>query len=193
MKDTIARLAASLPEVGRSVPKRWRDVREALQHTGEAYLALDRVLDLCAEHKMDDDEAKVFIRISRRLGHLIHYEHDPALKDMVVLKPDWLATAMSFVLDDAETRTRHGLVKFSRLGKLWSDSARAEEFRYPTPVHSMFVALMERFDLSYRVAGAPLGGMGDHTSLIAQLVPDVLPEADLVREWPEQPAVGDEQ
>ena len=66
---------------------------------------------------MRDDEALDFIRISHRLGHLIHYGHDPRLKDIVVLKPDWLATAVSFVLDYEETRGKHGLVRFSRLAK----------------------------------------------------------------------------
>ena len=70
---------------------------------------------------MDDEEARLFITISHRLGHLIHYQHDPALRDIVVLKPDWLATAISFVLDDEDTRHAHGLVSFSRLNQLWDD------------------------------------------------------------------------
>ena len=193
LKNAIARVAASLPEVGRSVPKRWQEVREALMNKPEAYLPLDEVLAICAKHKMSEDEAQDFVRISHRLGHLIHYGHDPRLKEMVILKPDWLATAVSFVLDDEETRNQHGLVKFTRLTKLWSDKDRAEEFRYPAKVHPIFVALMERFDLSYRVAGSPLGGQADETSLIAQLVPDLRPEADIAREWPEQLDDGDEQ
>jgi hypothetical protein len=193
LKDVIANLAASLPEMGRSVPKRWQDVRDALKQTDEAYLSLDRVLGICSEHKMAEDEAKDFVRISHRLGQLIHYEHDPVLRDMVVLKPDWLATAMSFVLDDENTRANHGLVSFRRLGQLWNHRTRAPEFRYPTKVHSMFVALMEKFDLSYRVAGSPLGGRLDETYLIAQLVPDVRPVDDLAREWPDALQDGDEQ
>jgi Leucine-rich repeat (LRR) protein len=195
LKNAIAKLAASLLEVGRSVPKRWQDVREALLQTGEPYLPIERVIALCCneKHKMSENEAQDFISVSHRLGHFIHYGHDPRLKDMVILKPDWLATAVSFVLDDEETRKKHGLVKFARLGKLWSDKTRDKEFRYPTKVHLMFVALMERFDLSYRVAGSPFGGPTDDTSLIAQLVPDVRPEVDIAREWPEQLQSGDEQ
>ncbi len=193
LKDATARVAASLPEVGRSVPKRWQDVREALKQTDEAYLPLDRVLDICAKHKMSEEEAQDFVRISHRLGHFIHYGHDPRLKEMVILKPDWLATAVSFVLDDEETRNKYGLVKFTRLTELWSNNERAEEFRYPPKVHPIFVALMERFDLSYRVAGSPLGGQADETSLIAQLVPDIRPEEDIIREWPERLLDGDEQ
>jgi RocCOR-like putative regulator of kinase activity/DAPkinase-like Roc (Ras of Complex) protein/Leucine Rich Repeat (LRR) protein len=193
LKDVIAKVAASLPEVGRSVPKRWQDVRQALKQSDEAYLPLDRVLGICFEHKMSEEEAQDFVRISHRLGRLIHYGHDLRLKEMVILKPDWLATAVSFVLDDEETRNKHGLVKFTRLTKLWSDNERAEEFRYPAKVHPIFVALMERFDLSYRVAGSPLGGEAEETSLIAQLVPDVRPQADIAREWIAQPHSGDEQ
>ncbi|HWB04843.1 MAG TPA: COR domain-containing protein [Verrucomicrobiales bacterium] len=193
LKDAIAKLAVSLPEVGRSVPKRWQEVREALKHTRGPYLPLDRVLAICGDHKMSEQEAYDFIRISHRLGHLIYYGHDNRLKDMVILKPDWLATAMSFVLDDEETRKNHGLVKFTRLAKLWSDKSRGEEFRYPPKVHPLFVALMERFDLSYRVAGAPLGEPIDETILIAQLVPDVRPETELAREWPAHQHAGDEE
>jgi hypothetical protein len=193
LRDAIATVAASLPEVGRSVPKRWNDARDGLTRTGEAYLSLERALSVCKEHKMDEDEAMDFVRISNRLGHLIHYEHDPALRDIVILKPDWLATAISFVLDDEETRRKHGLVKSSRLAKLWTDKSREVEFRYPVTVHPMFVNLMQRFDLSYRVAGSPLGGQADETILIAQLVPDVRPQEDIEREWRAAQSAGDEQ
>jgi internalin A len=89
-----------------------------LKKTGAAYLPLGDVLKLCYDGKMVEDEAKDFVRISHRLGHLIHYEHDPLLQDVVVLKPDWLSTAMSFVLDDKQTRDGHGLVEFAHLGRL---------------------------------------------------------------------------
>jgi RocCOR-like putative regulator of kinase activity/DAPkinase-like Roc (Ras of Complex) protein/Leucine Rich Repeat (LRR) protein len=191
LKEAIARVAAGLPEMGRQVPARWQQVREALQETGAAYLPLDRVLDICREHKMDETEARLFVSISHRLGHLIHYEHDPTLRDIVVLKPDWLATAMSFVLDDKQTRDAHGLVSFSRLEQLWNDPEREEEFRYPPELHPVFLRLMERFDLSYRVAGLSDDSHTLGTSLIAQLVPDVRPEP--IPGWAVDVAEGDEQ
>ena len=52
---------------------------------------------------------------------------------------------------------------------------------------------MERFDLSYRVAGLRVKSQSDETSLIAQLVPDNRPEEDLAREWPLMYAAGDSQ
>lgn len=215
LKEAVGRVAASLPEVGRTVPRRWEEARQALKETGAAYLPLEEVLKLCRERGMDDDEARDFVRVSHRLGHLIHYEHDPALRDIVVLKPDWLATAMSFVLDDKQTREAHGLVEFSRLSQLWNDPARPEESRYAPELHPLFLRLMERFDLSYKVAipSEPTDAIGfwqrvgsvfksakkadkvlsevNYTSLIAQLVPDIRP--DLSRVWPAGAAPGDEE
>jgi len=152
LKEAIARVAATLPEVGRSVPKSFANVRAALGATGAPYLPLDEVLAICHAHNMDDEIARLFITISHRLGHLTHYENDPALRDIVILRPDWLATAMSYVLDDEETRKAHGLVDFSRLGHLWDDPTRPPDTRYPATLHRIFLRLMERFDLSYRVA-----------------------------------------
>lgn len=194
LRDAIARVAASLPEVGRTVPQRWQEAREALKKNGAPYLPLDEVLALCEGLKMDKEEAQLFVTVSHRLGHLIHYEHDPALRDIVVLKPDWLATAMSFVLDDKQTRDAHGLVSFARLGELWNDPARTKENRYPTELHPVFVGLMERYDLSYVVAGLPVKGQPDGTSLIAQLVPDIRPDdCEMHAGWPATAADGDEQ
>jgi Leucine-rich repeat (LRR) protein len=192
LKKAIARLAADLPEMGRKVPQRWQETRQVLKKTGAAYLPFNQVEKLCIDHKMDEEEARDFIRISHRLGHLVHYEHDPVLQDIVALKPDWLSTAISFVLDDEQTRKAHGLVSFERLGQLWNDPKRLKD-RYPAKFHPIFLRLMERYDLSYRVADAQKG-QTDETSLIAQLVPDVRPpEQEFSVGWHIAPSRGDDQ
>ena len=191
LKDAIARVAASLPEMGRTVPARWQQAREALKQTGAAYLPLEQVLNICREHKMDEEEARVFVSISHRLGHLIHYEHDPTLRDIVVLKPNWLATAISFVLDDKQTREAHGLVSFARLSELWNDPTREAEFRYEPSLHPVLLRLMERFDLSYRVVVLGDEGQQDYASLIPNLVPDIRPYP--MPSWPDKAASGDEE
>jgi hypothetical protein len=174
------------------VPKSFADVRQALQDKGAPYLPLREVLDICRAHKMDDEIARLFITISHRLGHLTHYENDPTLRDIVILRPDWLATAMSYVLDDEATRAAHGLVKFSCLGQLWDDKNRADDSRYPATLHPIFLRLMERFDLSYRVADLTSRSDSDSISLIGQLVPDIRPQ-NISDAWKSSPASGDVQ
>lgn len=193
LKQRIARIAADLPEMGRSVPKSFQTARQALLDTGAAYLPLERVYAICYEQGLEPYTTQIFVAISHRLGHLIHYEHDPILRDIVVLKADWLATAISFVLDDEVTRKQNGLVPFSRLQQLWNNPARDSQFRYPPDLHPIFLRLMERFDLSYRVAGLSLSDDSEPVSLIAQLVSDTRPQARLAEEWPEAIPTGDVQ
>lgn len=153
LKEAIARIAINLPEMGRSVPKSFQEVRQTLLKTGKAYLPLEDVYNICRYRNMDDGLASLYVTVSHRLGHLIHYEHDPSLRDIVILKPDWLTTAVSFVLDNQETRQNHGLVSFEQLTRLWQDPEKKKEERYEVSLHRIFLRLMERYDLSYRVAG----------------------------------------
>ncbi|MBE9210815.1 leucine-rich repeat domain-containing protein [Nostoc sp. LEGE 06077] len=189
LKDTIARIAASLPEMGRSVPAKWQQAREALQKSDKPYLPYDDVIAICAEHGIDQEQAELFLRISHTLGHFIHYHYDSTLRDIVILKPDWLAKAISFVLDDEKTRKRNGLVEFDHLSELWSNPPFAGEEGYPKELHPIFLRLMERFDLSYKVVFNP--AEPSNTSLIAQLVPDTPPNR--LPNWGAQPEPGDRQ
>jgi GTPase SAR1 family protein len=150
LKEKIASVAASLPEMGRPVPAKWQRVREILQTNNKAYLPYKNIIALCAEQGIDREQAEIFLRISHTLGHFIHYDYDRTLRNIVILKPDWLAKAISFVLDDQMTRQRNGLVEFYRLSQLWSHPPVADEDGYPKELHPIFLKLMERFDLSYR-------------------------------------------
>jgi hypothetical protein len=188
LKEKIASVAASLPEMGRSVPAKWQRVREILQTNDKAYLPYDDVLAICDRQGIDKEQGKVLLRISHTLGHFIHYHYDPILRDIVILKPDWLAKAISFVLDDETTRRRNGLVDFEHLGELWSNPPFPGEDGYPQELHPIFLKLMERFDLSYQVVLDP--AKPSNTSLIAQLVRDTRPE---LPNWGEQPEAGDRQ
>lgn len=189
LKEAIACIAASLPEMGRSVPAKWQQAREALQKSDKPYLPYDDVIAICAEHGIDKEQAELFLRISHTLGHFIHYHYDSTLRDIVILKPDWLAKAISFVLDDELTRKRNGLVEFDHLSELWSHPPFAGEEGYPKELHPIFLRLMERFDLSYKVVFNP--AEPSNTSLIAQLVPDTPPNS--LPNWGAQPEPGDRQ
>lgn len=188
LKRAIANVAASLPEMGRSVPAKWQRVREILQTNDKAYLPYNDVIAICDRHGIDKEQAEIFLRISHTLGHIIHYHYDQILRDIVILKPDWLAKAISFVLDDELTRHRNGLVDFDHLSELWSNPPFPGEHGYPKELHPIFLKLMERFDLSYRVVLDPT--KPSNTSLIAQLVPDTRPE---LSNWGQQPEAGDRQ
>ncbi len=191
LREAIATATANLPGMGRKVPTKWQCIREALEESGKTHLPYKDVIALCEEQGLEGFAAELFVRVSHTLGYLIHYHYDPILRDIVILKPDWLAKAISFVLDDETTRCRNGLVEFDHLSQIWSYPPFAGEVGYPKALHPVFLRLMERFDLSYKVVLDPASREESTTSLIAQLVPDNRPEQ--LPHWDEQPEAGDRQ
>ncbi|RYG97641.1 MAG: hypothetical protein EON58_09250, partial [Alphaproteobacteria bacterium] len=175
LKAAIADIAESLPDMERNVPTSWHNARTELKMLDDAYISTEVALGVCEKHQMSAKDANLFLAIEHRIGHLIHYANDSVLRDIVVLKPDWLATAISLVLDDKITREAHGLVSFQRLSSLWNDENRVEELRYREDLHPVFLRLMERYDLSYKVANIGDPDSSQCAHLIAQLVPDVRP------------------
>ncbi len=191
LREAIANVAATLPGMGRLVPTKWQQIRELLEASGKTHMPYADVLALCEEHGLEGFAAELFVRVSHTLGYLIHYDYDEILKDIVILQPDWLAKAISYVLDDETTRQRNGLVEFDHLSHLWSYPPFEGETGYPKELHPIFLRLMERFDLSYKVVLDPANPAASTTSLIAQLVPDQRP--DQLPNWDEQPEGGDRQ
>ena len=121
LKNKIAEVAYNLKSVREKVPKKWQTVWKNLNNTNQPYLPYTEVITICKDVGLEIDQTELFLEISHILGRLIHYHNDPTLKDIVILKPDWLAKAISFVLDDQETRTNKGLIEFERLRKLWQN------------------------------------------------------------------------
>ena len=175
LKQLISTTANNIPQVGRSVPASWKRVLDAISQRSQtdAWISYDEFLTLCASQEVDIALAKTYAVILNELGHLIHYSTDPVLKDTVILKPEWLSKAISFVLEDDRVKAQNGLVRHSHLAEIWDNPNRGAD-RYPANLHPLFLKLMERCDLSYQVelpdADAP------PTNLMAQLVPSKRPD-----------------
>ncbi|MCP4221171.1 MAG: hypothetical protein GY765_41460 [bacterium] len=196
LKKDIAATTASIPQVGRKVPGNWKRLMDSLKKRGmeNAYITYKQYEYLCRYQKINKKLAATYAAILNQLGHIIHYNDDPALRDIVILKAEWLSKAISFVLEDRRVKDQNGLVNHHRLGEIWNNSARSPEERYPNDLHPIFIRLMERFDLSYRVVLSTDGGTINppDTSLIAQLVPGARP-GGLVEDWGPEPEPGDVQ
>lgn len=191
LRGKISAAAASLPGMGRLVPTKWQQIRQLLEETGNTHMRYDDVVAICEEQGLEGFAAELFVRVSHTLGYLIHYHYDTVLKDIVILKPDWLAKAISFVFDDETTRNNNGIVELDHLSHLWSHPPFADEIGYPKALHPIFLKLMERFDLSYKVVLDPASPETSNTHLIGQLVNDNRPEQ--LPDWGQQPEDGDNQ
>lgn len=191
LKAAIVREAAAIPSVGRCVPENWKKLLDALQKRSEQepYIQYKQYQNICHDLNIENELVEVYAAILNELGYLIHYQGDDVLHNTLVLKPEYISKAVSYVLEDDVAKKQNGLVEHDRLYEIWNDAALPERDRYPPELHPVFLKLMNRFDLSYQVV-MPKKDTPE-TSLIAQLVPSRRPD-DWQLRWPTTPSRTDD-
>jgi internalin A len=165
LRKGIAYQVSALPQMGQLLSSRWIAARrEILAWAGKKpQISYDMLKKICNRHGMQDSEVVTLVELMHDLGYVIYYGDDEGLRDIVVLNPEWLTKAIGYVLEDASTRAAHGILDHRRLKEIWSN--RRHGISYSSSYHPYFLRLMEKFDVSYRLAH------DSSRSLIAQLVP----------------------
>jgi hypothetical protein len=166
LRDDIARHASELPPMGQMVSAAWQAARTELLELQEAQISYRRCSEICAGHGLGSDATRALVRMLHHLGLVIYYDEDRGLRDIVVLQPEWLTKAISYVLDDRPTRAACGILDHRRLPEIWDNEALAG---YEPRDHPYFLRLMEKFDVSYRIPET-------QQSLVGQLVPYERPD-----------------
>ena len=194
LRTEIARVAATLSDVPLRYPRAWSTFRDSLKQRDDPYLLYSEYVTLADKAGLSPESAALLARIANQLGQWITFA-DPAwaeltgadTTELVILKPDWLSTAMSLVLNDEETHAAKGLLPHRRLPQIWANPARRH--RYPPRVFRSFLALMERYELSYRVTDP--AARGAQTSLIPLRLPSARPDLTAWTGYrPELPRAG---
>ena len=164
LRDAISRQAAQLPQMGQKISSRWAAVREEIAGLAEGHpqISFQDFMALCQRNEVVGAEIRTLAALMHDLGQIIYYRADEGLRDFVVLNPEWLTKAISYVLRDDPTRKADGVLEHARLQDIWDD--RPDGSGYPSAYHRYFLRLMEKFDISYRLENEP-------RSLVAQLVP----------------------
>ena len=164
LRKGIALEAAQLPQMGQLISPRWIAARRevlALSQV-EPHIPYQQFVEICQLHQVYGDEIQTLAELMNDLGQIVYYGGDEGLRDFVVLDPEWLTKAISYVLEDGPTRQSNGILDHSRLTEIWQ--SRQHGLTYPSSYHPYFVRLMEKFDISYRLDG------DGYRSLITQLV-----------------------
>ncbi|GHJ47412.1 hypothetical protein Cs7R123_47540 [Catellatospora sp. TT07R-123] len=164
LRQAIADEIARLPQMGQLLSRRWIAVRDEILALAGTRPQLDHAdfAAVCARHGLSASETGTLADLLHDLGQIIHYGDDEGLRDIVVLNPEWLTKAISYVLEDRATREGGGVLDHHRLRQIWGP--RDGEDGYAAEHHPYFLRLMEKFDVSYRLTDDP------DRSLIAQLV-----------------------
>jgi Leucine-rich repeat (LRR) protein len=174
LRQAIAHEAAELPQMGELLSKGWVQAAGELERLNQPQISFTRFRTICESYGLDEAEVHACSDLFHDLGHLIYYGDDDGLRDIVVLQPEWLTKAISYVLEDATTRQAGGVLDHARLTQIWQ--GRSDRESYPSEYHPYFVRLMEKFDVSYRLEDRS-------ASLVGQLLPNERPRLP----WDNQP------
>jgi small GTP-binding protein len=142
LRVAIADSAAELPLMGETWPAAWLDTAETIRTMGEKYITADRLWSIMASQQVSDENATVLAQWLHELGDILFFQDVEELKDIVILKPQWVSKYISKVLESDEVIKRLGMLTRAHRDALWQDIEPA--------MRDHFLRLMECFDLSHR-------------------------------------------
>ncbi|MCB9422778.1 MAG: leucine-rich repeat domain-containing protein [Ardenticatenaceae bacterium] len=158
----------ALDHIGVARPKTWVEVRQVLDADSRDTISREEYLALCAANGIPDPEDALQLSdYLHHLGDILHFQDDPVLTDLVILKPTWGLDAVYRVLDNNEIAAANGQFTLSQLRDLWHE-ARYHHHR------DKLLRLMQKFQLCY-----PLRDVDD-TFIAPQLLGTETPDYEWV-------------
>ena len=103
-----------LPKVNKDMfsdayPAAWIAVKEQLlQLQDNNHITYETFRKICRENDMEDQEAESWLRILHRIGSVIYFGNNTALKDWIILNPQWVKGALfSSIRQQRPDKRRH--------------------------------------------------------------------------------------
>jgi len=156
----------SLPHIGTALPRTWVDIRAHLDRDQRDYISLDEYLELCEQNGFRERSRKLQLSgYLHDLGVILHFQEDPVLNNILILKPQWGTEAAYKVLDNERVIRNQGRFDLNDLAQIWD----APEYEGR---HNELLQLMINFNLCYEIPG------GKGTYIAPQLLGDNQPESD---------------
>jgi internalin A len=163
---TVEHYISQLPHIGTPLPKTWVNVRKTLDTDPRNYVSQDEFLTLCDTHGFKRRQDKLQLSsYLHDLGVCLHFQDDPVLKHVVILKPEWGTAAVYKALDTSKVRANLGCFTQADLATIWADAQYAD-------MHDELLQLMMRFKLCYEIPYRP------KTYIAPQLLSPNQPEYD---------------
>ncbi len=103
---TLEYYIRNLPQFkkGETLPKKWVQIREALEEREENYISISQFRQICRKQGIGEAKRQDFLSdYLHDLGALLHFQDSPLLKKMVVLKPEWATNAVYAIFEPYRT------------------------------------------------------------------------------------------
>ncbi len=155
-----------LPHVQKPILSHWLAVRKELETklvNNINLIKLSEYTQICRENKLDNTESqKDLLRYLHRLGVVLWYEDYPAVKQKVILNPEWVTTALYRIIDSTDIRNKNGKLDQCNIENLW-DEAIYEDY------HSELLEILKIFRLAYK-------RKQEHAYIVPSLMNNAVPQ-----------------
>jgi hypothetical protein len=176
LRSAVAKAAADLPLMGTDWPGNWQDAEDAVAQRGrenDTRIQLSDLWRIFQENGVEKESLETLTRTLDHLGKIRVFLDDEGLRSTVILDPQWLTNRIARVLknEDANNKAvcQKGILRKEYFPVFWPEET-------DSCVPRLFVRLMRKFDLLYRLEGV------DHEAwLVVQLLPFKLSDADQER------------
>jgi internalin A len=166
VRAAVTRAAAGLKVMGEEWPATWvRAANDLCDSEGPPLTTAFAMRQVMTAADVSDPEAQQGLARSLNLrGRIVYHSEMPDLAETVVRDPQWLSARISQVLDSRAVRNRHGLLTTADVEAAWPDLDRAGR--------EALLAMLDTFDVSYRVRDTRDGVIGVVVSWLPQTPPD---------------------
>ncbi len=155
----------TLDHISTPIPKRWANVRHILENYSQrqTHIEISKFYNICIGQGFNKSDKPAMLSLSKYLhdlGIILHFQKDPILKNIVILRPELATNAVYKVIskkeitdekevaDNAEVIANCGYFTYQNLKQIW----REREYQ---DLHDELLHLMKHFKLCYEIPGQP--------------------------------------
>ena len=148
LRKSVKAKILDLEHIGEIWNKNRVKVRQILENKGkeENYISYREYLQICADNEVNREDAQFLSQQLHDIGVILYFADDFALRDTVVLKPEWATKAAYKLLDNEKENSpvMEGRFHQDILSELWNDPSFDNK-------HPFLLKLMERFELIFQL------------------------------------------
>jgi len=134
-----------LPHIGTELPKTWVKIRSILEDDPRDYISVDDFLNICHESGVSDREKALYLsEYLHDLGVFLHFQDNPLLRKLVILKPDWATSAVYKLLDSNLVINNFGKFNYEDVKAIWHEEKYIHKY-------DELLELMMKFEICYKV------------------------------------------
>ncbi|MEO0581061.1 MAG: COR domain-containing protein [Bacteroidota bacterium] len=170
VRQKICSMLQGLDHVGDLLPQSWVEVRQDIEKLADTYkhIGLTKYQEVCVSKGIENERDQLVLsQYLHDLGLMLHFQHDEALVEFIILQPQWAVNAIYDILSDQEIEKSEGQFTqewlYSRWGKQYTNREKGK---------LLTMMKKDQFDLIHQVKNVK------DTYMVPSLMSDKDPQND---------------